>query len=161
MDTNKTTSFSFTFYSLLASLFFGTLINNLYSTVAYAENAKSFGQHTVYYNAFPTNSLPSQMTQRYQLQRSKNIALVNISVVKNKSSLMPQGVKSIVSGEVKNLMGQAKSLEFKEIHEGEAYYYIAQVRVDNEEVVNFYVNAKPEKTGGNYDVSFSKKFVTK
>jgi len=70
------------------------------------------------------------MTQRYQLKRSKNMALVNISVVDSKSSLMPQGVKSKVSGQVKNLMGQAKSLDFKEVHEGKAYYYIAQVNVE-------------------------------
>lgn len=132
----------------------------LLSATLYADNAKSFGEHTVYYNAFPTDSLPSQMTQRYQLQRSKNMALVNISVVDNNSSLMPQGVKSNVRGEVKNLMGQSKTLEFREIHEGKAYYYIAQVKVDNQEVVNFKITAQPKATGSKYDVSFSKKFVT-
>jgi len=152
MKTNKTKIFSFGILFGLFSLIFGT---------AYADTAKSFGKHTVYYNAFPSDSLPSQMTQRYQIQRSKNMALVNISVVDNKSSLMPQGVKSKVSGEVKNLMGQSKPLNFKEIHEGEAYYYIAQVKVDHEEVVNFYVNAKPQNNGASYDVNFTKKFITK
>jgi hypothetical protein len=125
-----------------------------------AENTKTYKLHTVHFNAFPTDSLPSEMTQRYHLKRSKNMALVNISIVKNEPSIQIQGVKSSVSGVVANLMGQQKKLPFQEIHEGQAYYYIAQVPVEHNEVVKFKIQIKT--TGNqNYNLVFDKQFASK
>jgi len=136
------------------------LISYLLSASLQAENTKAYKLHTVHYNAFPTDSLPSEMTQRYRLQRSKNMALVNISVVKNEASIQIQGVKASVNGVLKNLMGQEKKLSFQEIHEGQAYYYIAQVPVDHNEVVTFkiHINTSDKQ---NYNLAFDKQFSTK
>jgi len=136
------------------------LISYLLSASLQAENTKAYKLHTVHYNAFPTDSLPSEMTQRYRLKRSKNMALVNISVVKNEASIQIQGVKASVNGVLKNLMGQEKKLSFQEIHEGQAYYYIAQVPVDHNEVVTFkiHINTSDKQ---NYNLAFDKQFSTK
>ena len=88
------------------------------------------------------------------------MALVNISVIKNQPSIPIQGVKSSVTGIVKNLMAQEKTINFKEIHEGEAYYYIAQVAVEHNEMVKFKVQIKTSDNQS-YDVDFSKQFTTK
>ncbi len=140
-------------------VFFFTLAL-LLPIMSQAENTKAYKLHTVHYNAFPSDSLPSQMTQKYKLERSKNMALVNISVIKNKPSIPIQGVKSTVTGIVKNLMAQEKTLTFKEVHEGEAYYYIAQVAVEHNEMVKFKVQIKTTDNQS-YDVDFSKQFTTK
>ncbi len=123
----------------------------------YAANAKEYADHIIYYNAFPTDSLPSEMTKKYGLKRSKNYAMVNISVMK-KSSGIPTGVKAKVTGSLKNLMGQTRELEFREIKEANAVYYIAQIGVQNQEIVNFNIDIRPEGTELNYDVAFDKKF---
>jgi len=128
--------------------------------LAQAENTKSYKLHTVHYNAFPTDSLPSEMTQRYHLKRSKNMALVNISIVKNEASIQIQGVKSTVNGVLKNLMGQEKKLSFQEIHEGKAYYYIAQVPVEHNEVVKFKIQVTTTDKQ-NYNFTFDKQFGTR
>lgn len=124
---------------------------------AQAENAKEFADHIVYFNAFPTDSLPAQMTKQYGLKRSKNYAMINISVME-KGAGAPVGVKSNVTGELKNLMGQSRELEFREIKEGKAVYYIAQIGVQSKETVNFYVDIKPNGGQEKYQISFSKKF---
>ncbi len=136
---------------LIFSLFL-LMVNN-----ALAENAKEYDEHIVYFNAFPTDSLPPEMTKQYGLKRSKNYALVNISVMK-KGTGVPIGVKSRVTGELKNLMGQVRKLDFKEIKEGKAVYYIAQVGVQSHEVVNFNIDIKPEHGQEKYNIKFSKKF---
>jgi len=124
-----------------------------------AENTKVYKYHTVHYNAFPTDSLPPEMTQRYHLKRSKNMALVNISIVKNEASIQIQGVKSTVNGVLKNLMGQEKKLSFQEVHEGKAYYYIAQVPVEHNEVVTFKINISTNDKQ-KYNLAFDKQFGT-
>ncbi len=122
-----------------------------------ADNAKPYQNHTVHYNAFPTDSLPAEMTKKYHLKRSKNIALVNISIIKNAASIQFQGVQSTVTGVLKNLMGQEKQLSFQEVHEGEAFYYIAQVAVEGNEVVTFKIKIKTSD-GEDYSLKFTKQF---
>ena len=125
-----------------------------------AENTKKYKLHTVHYNAFPTDSLPSEMTQRYHLKRSKNMALVNISVVKNEASIQIQGVKSTVNGVLTNLMGQEKELSFQEVHEGQSYYYLAQVAVEHNQVVKFKIQINTTENQ-NYSLVFDKQFGTR
>lgn len=127
------------------------------SLVAQAENAKEFTDHIVYYNAFPTDSLPAQMTKQYGLKRSKNYAMINISVME-KAAGVPTGVKSAVTGTLKNLMGQNRTLEFKEIKEGKAVYYIAQIGVQSKETVTFNIEIKPASNNEKYKIKFTKKF---
>ena len=126
-------------------------------TVSQAENAKEYADHIVYYNAFPTDSLPPQMTKQYGLKRSKNYAMINISVME-KGAGVPTGVKSKVTGQLKNLMGQSRALEFREIKEGQAVYYIAQIGVQSKENVNFYIDIVPQGSTEKYEIKFSKKF---
>lgn len=125
-----------------------------------AENSKEFNQHIIYYNAFPTDTLPTQVTKQYGLKRSKNMAMVNLSVVKKGDGSMPFGMKASIKGTLKNLMGQSRDIEFREIKEGHAVYYIAQIGVQNKEVVNFYIDIKPDGSDDKYEIKFSKKFVT-
>lgn len=121
---------------------------------------KKFVHHTVCYNAFPGDTLPVQMTQKYDIKRSKNMALINITVLKNNPEHPGQGIAAQVSGVMQNLMGQKKKLTFREVHEGNAWYYLAEVKVEHDEVVNFFIHVKT-KDGQDYDVTFSKKFMTR
>ncbi len=125
--------------------------------VSQAENAKEYAEHIVYYNAFPTDSLPAQMTKQYGLKRSKNYAMINVSVME-KAAGAPTGVKSAVTGNLKNLMGQSREIEFREIKEGKAIYYIAQIGVQSKETVNFNIEIMPDGTKEKYEIKFSKKF---
>ncbi len=124
---------------------------------SHGNTSKEYEEHIVYFNAFPTDSIPSQITKQYGLKRSKNYAMINISVME-KSAGIPTGVKSSVSGQLKNLMGQSREIEFREIKEGKAIYYIAQIGVQSKETVNFYIDITPEGSKEKYDIKFSKKF---
>ncbi len=127
------------------------------SSYVLADNSKEYNDHIVYYNAFPTDSLPSQMTKQYGLKRSKNYAMINVSVME-KGAGIPTGVKSKVTGHLKNLMGQTRDLEFREIKEGKAVYYIAQIGVQSRELVTFVIDIRPEGSSEKYNIKFGKKF---
>ena len=143
--------------SKVVSLLMLTLLFLATGFSAQAENAKEFGEHIVYFNAFPTDSLPPQMTKQYGLKRSKNYAMINISVME-KGAGVPTGVRSKVTGSMKNLMAQSQVLEFREIKEGKAVYYIAQVGVQSKQNVNFNIDIKPEGSDEKYEIKFSKQF---
>lgn len=50
------------------------------------------------------------------------------------------GVDACVNGGANNLIGQMKRLNFEQIEEGAAKYYISTFRFDNEEYLNFEVD---------------------
>ena len=57
-------------------------------------------------------------------------------------------------GEVRDLMQTQQTLEFKEIREGDAIYYIAEFRFINEEWRFFDLNFRPEGTDKTYSFDF-------
>ncbi|MFK5984674.1 MAG: DUF4426 domain-containing protein [Pseudomonadota bacterium] len=147
-------------HQLLAKVYIIFFLVVFLSLNVQADNTKVFKLHTVHFNAFPSDSLPPEMTQRYHLKRSKNIALINVSIIKNAASIPFQGVASTVNGVLKNLMGQEVKLSFQEIHEGTAYYYIAQVAVEHNDIVNFKIQIKTSDNA-DYQLSFRKQFGTR
>ncbi|MCP2024589.1 DUF4426 domain-containing protein [Pseudomonas laurylsulfatiphila] len=96
------------------------------------ERQETFGDVTVHYNTFNSTYLTPDIAKSAELIRSKNQGVINISVLKEGKPLMAQ-----VSGSVKDLTSQTVPLQFKQITEQGAIYYIAQYPVDQQEVRTF------------------------
>ena len=50
--------------------------------------------------------------------------------------------KASISGQVRNLIGQSRTLEFRQVREGEAIYYLAQFDFDSREVLTFQLSVQ-------------------
>ena len=124
-----------------------------------AENAKSFGNYVVHFNAFRSDTLTPEIAKAYSLTRRNNRMVVNITVQK-KDGDVTKPVKASVSGFASNLTGQVKDLEFKEIHDGEAIYYLAQSQVANRETLKFDITATPAGETIIARVNFKQQFFT-
>lgn len=101
-----------------------------------AENMKKLGSMNVHYMAIGSTFFTPQIATAYGLTRSRYNGLVNISVLDNTKTGTPAKDVSIM-GQAKNNLGQVKVLEFTEVKEGEAIYYLAQVTYHNEETLHF------------------------
>jgi hypothetical protein len=99
-----------------------------------AEQKKQLGNWDVHYIAFPAPLLTPEIAQQYKLQRSKYNGIINISVLDNASQ---QAKKVSISGVAKDLQGRQRSLEFTEVVEGAAVYYLAQLPFRHEQRFNF------------------------
>ena len=66
------------------------------------------------------------------------------------------GVEACVNGGGKNLIGQAKRLNFELIREGAAIYYISTFRFDDKEYLNFEVSV--QCTGDSHDLEWKQQF---
>ena len=110
---------------------------------AYAEQKKDFDNLSVHYIALPTQFLTPQVAHQYAIKRSKYSGLINISVLDNTQQNKAQ--HATLSGTGRNLMGQESQLNFTEVQEGEAIYYLATYPFLNEEIVNFKIKIKTEK----------------
>ena len=124
------------------------------------QTSQKFGAYTVHYNVFNSKSIPAEVAKIYQLTRSKDLALVNISLTKTENGATSLGLPAKVSVKAINLMQQVKELEFQEIKEPEATYYLAPFRYTNEEDIRFEVSVLPEGESKALTVSFTRRLFT-
>lgn len=124
------------------------LLALLLAMPAWAERKHSFGEYDIHYIAFNSGFLQPEIASAAGLVRSKTQGVLNISVLKaGKPSA------ALVSGTVKNLLGQDRSLTFKQLKEGEdAIYYLAQFPFDSRETLRFNLTVQPM---GEEPVSFN------
>ncbi len=123
----------------------------------------SFGEYTVHYNAFNTDTLQPGMAEAYNIVRSKNRGMVTISVIKKvASNVSPLGkpVRASVTVSASNLTGQYREFKVREIDEGSSIYYLSEFHVAHEEILNFVVNILPEGSVKSFTVEFRQKFYT-
>lgn len=120
---------------------------------------KAFGDYVLHFNALSTDQLPPEVARAYNIVRSKNRAMLTVSIIKN-----VEGVPGVVSqsGAVNataaNLTGQLKNLTMREIKEDDAIYYIGDVAVANAETLVFNIDAVPENQTDRLSVRFSRQF---
>ena len=122
---------------------------------ASAENMKKLGSMNVHYMAIGSTFFTPEIAKAYGITRSRYNGLVNISVLDNTKLGNPAKTISI-NGQAKNNLGQFKNLEFTEVKEGDAIYYLAQVSYTDEETLHFTLeitDGKEQQT-----LRFSQKF---
>lgn len=111
-----------------------------------------FGDYTVRHVVFNSTFIQPEVAKIYQIKRSKYESILNVS-------LSPKGqigsIPAVVEGTVTNLMQQQRTLTFKEIREDNATYYIAPIRVANEEHLKFNLNVRPLDSDETIAVKFS------
>ncbi len=112
-----------------------------------------FGDVRVLHTVFSSSFLQPEVAATYGFKRAGNQMLVNVAVVRGETASGGLPVK--LSGEVSNLMQQKKTLQFTEIHEKGAVYYLAPLRLDADEVLHFHFQV--ELDGKHYDVNFDRK----
>ena len=128
---------------------------------AQAQQSQTFDGYTVHYNAINTSQLSPQVAQTYGLQRSSSRALLNIAVLKTQGDQEPVAARAVVKAGARNLTGQRREIDMREINEAdEAIYYIGEFRVNNMEMFDFTVLVTPEGTTAPLEVKFRQQFYT-
>ena len=148
-----------------------TLINNLFKLLfisalslaslnSYAESSKEFGDYVIHYNAFRSDTISPEVAKQYDLARANNRVLINIAVLKKVMNTTGKPTSSKVTGHASNLTGQLKNLEFKEITEGNAIYYLANTTISDGEFLKFDIKITPDGETRAARLRFDKRFFT-
>ena len=118
------------------------------------------GDYVVHFSAQSTDQLSPEVARAYNILRSKNRAMLNVSIIR-KSDNMP--VAGTVTVKTTNLTGQLKNVTMRKVEEpGEtvAIYYIGETPVANRETLLFDIKVRPEGAGTASDVRFKRQFYT-
>jgi hypothetical protein len=118
------------------------------------------GNHVVHFSAQSTDQLPPAVAREYNILRSKNRAMLNVSVLR-KSDNLP--VTANVTVNAVNLTGQLKNVTMRMIEEPgdiKAIYYIGDTTVANREVLVFDISIRPDGEDSVSHVRFKRQFYS-
>lgn len=123
------------------------------------EQKQAFGDYEVHYIGLTSSFLTPEVAKAYSIERSRTLGFLSISVLKKQGEgKLSVPVQAQVTGTIKNLLTQERTLEFREIKETGSVYYISTFRFDNEDHYNLALKVKPEGQDRIFDVKFSQQF---
>lgn len=132
------------------------------SDIVTGENMRDFGAYELHFNALSTDTLAPNVAKAYGIVRSKNRALLNVTILGKPAGASAAPVTGTVRVQARNLTGQLKNLTMREITEGEgadrAVYYIGEVPVADGETLIFKIEAIPSGETEAYNIEFKQQF---
>lgn len=129
---------------------------------ATAQQADSFGDYEIHYNAINSDLLSPKTASAYGIQRAPGNILLNVTLMRKQDNGSQTATPARITAGAVNLSGQRRDIAMREIKEQEAIYYIGQLRVRNEENLDFTINVTPKDTAGAdpMEVTFRQQFYT-
>lgn len=122
---------------------------------AQAEQFETYGDYQIHYIAFSSEIISPEIAQQYELERARNRAVLNISVLKVDVSGSTKPVSAAVRGSFTNLAQQKQTLDFHRVVEGDAIYYLASLRYTDRETLKFDIEFQPDSSQPVRKLSFN------
>jgi len=123
-----------------------------------AQQSEMFGPYELHYSVVNTTFLAPDIAATYGITRGKNRAILTLAVrehLADHSETRPM----LLQGRTWDLI-QNQDLDFLEIREGPAVYYIADFRFINEEWRFFELTFRPEGADQTYTFQFKHQLYT-
>ncbi len=140
----------------IASILLGAMLLPQPAT-AQNQNTVQSGDITVHYNALPTRSLSADVAHQYGITRSASRGLLNVAVRRGADGA-DKAIPATVTAAATNLNGQRQDLKLREVREGEAIYYLAEVRVADKETLTFDIEVKADGAPSPLRATFQQQF---
>jgi len=126
-----------------------------------AQNSTAADGYVVHHNAFTADTLDPKIAQRYGVQRSKQRGVINVTVIKEKPGTTGVPTPAHVEVSTTSLTGQKTRIPMRELKEQEAVYYIGEFPVQDQETLDFAIEATPEGTSKAIKAKTRQQFFTK
>ncbi len=121
----------------------------------------NISNHVVHFSAQSTDQLPPTVAREYNIVRSKNRAMLTVSIIRNSDNA---AVTGDVTVKTVNLTGQLKNVTMRKIEDGSgedmAIYYVGDTTVANREVLVFDISVRPDGEETASEVRFKRQFYS-
>lgn len=117
---------------------------------AQAQLSERYGPYELHYSVVNTSFLAPEIAARYQLTRGRNYAILNLALREHLEDGSTEARSMRLQGSATDLLNKQQVLDFQEIREGSAIYYIAEFRFIDEEWLRFEVDFRPEGATRSY-----------
>ena len=118
-----------------------------------AEQTHHWLGYDIHYTTYPSTLIPADVAKAHGIIRSDNRLVTNITVIKQGKPIQLK-----IDGLAKNLLNQQFELEFSEITEHSAIYYLANQIISEQDAVSFEISIKPVGETETYLLKFARRY---
>ena len=137
--------------SLIVKIFTVQLL--LFPFTASADQLVTWSGYEIHYSSFSSLIIPDDVARVHGITRARGRIVTNISVRKDGVS-----VEAIVTGTARNLLNQILPLEFSEVQEQDAIYYLANQIIDEKDTIRFKIIVRPTDSTEDYELNFMRRY---
>ncbi len=124
-----------------------------YSATTHADQFVSWAGYEIHFATFSSLIIPVDVAQTHGIVRAKNRIVTNISIQQHEHS-----VKAMVVGTSTNLLGQVMTMDFAEVVEHSAVYYLANQVINERDTIRFHIQVQPEGADMAYNLKFTRQY---
>jgi hypothetical protein len=121
-----------------------------------AAETRQFGRYDVHYSLFAADFLQPGIAQAYGIVRAADRAVLNVAVRRRLDSGGDEAVAAEIAGSRSDLI-YTTPLEFREVSEPGARYYLADFPIRNDETQYFTLKILPAGDTGALELRFDKR----
>ena len=103
------------------------------TSYSFAETIKTYDGFDIYYSIVPSTFISGEIADRYKIIRGKDRSFLNVAIVGKTGS----AVEADIVGSIKNLLDQTQDLAFRKVKEGNAIYYLHELKHSDDELLRF------------------------
>lgn len=129
------------------------LLTILFPLSAQAEKIE-WNEYEIHYASFKSTLIPADVAEAHKIVRSDSRIVINISILKD-----GEPVAAGLEGSSRNLLGQIASLDFREVVEESAIYYLASQIVDERDTIVFDIGVSPVTSQSTYEFAFTRRYI--
>ena len=100
------------------------------------------GNLVLMYSAIPSLDLQPDVARQYRLTRSAGRMLLNVALHRRQADGSTIAISGDVRAAATNQAGQRQELRLSEVREGDAIYYLAEVRAGDGDTLRFEIEAR-------------------
>ena len=124
----------------------------LFSQVSLAETVHWQG-YDIHYTTFRSTLIPAKVAAAHDISRSDRRIVANISIRRDNKAIAAR-----ISGTTSNLLSQLFTLDFDEVREPGAIYYLTNLIIDEVDTLRFDLEILPEGAAEPYRLKFTRKY---
>lgn len=138
--------------------FFLGLLILVHSGVTLAEQVLAQDGYRLHYMAMVTEELSPEVAKSYAITRSRKQGILVLNLQHESA---PQiSLPSKTNGRIRNLIGQERLDELREVREQDAIYWIASFNFSHLETMRFEFQVLPAGSDSVLDLKFNQQFYT-
>tara|TARA_R110002072_G_scaffold1369_12_gene11411 strand:- start:455 stop:817 length:363 start_codon:yes stop_codon:yes gene_type:complete len=109
--------------------------------------------YDIHYTTFNSLLIPQEVAQAHNIVRSKYRIVTNVSILKdgNPSPATVTGINT-------NLLNQLFTMEFDEVTEKSAIYYLSNQLIDEKDSLRFTIQVMPSGETDAYELQFTRQY---
>lgn len=113
------------------------LVTILLPTAGHGAQYLDHDGYRIHYTTFSSMFIPQDVAALHNIVRAENRVVLNVSAIKDNE---PVAVN--LTGSVTNLLNQLYELDFQEVNESEAIYYLASHLAEEQDILRFNLNVQ-------------------